>query len=181
MYEPREDSLLLLKHISENIKPTYRVLDMGTGSGILALEAAKYNKQVIASDVDNEIIKKLKEKFKGRGIKFVHSDLFSNIKGKFDLIVFNPPYLPSKEITHREIDGGKNGTQIIEKFLAQAHGRLKKEGRILLLCSSLNKNIENLFKRYKYSYKRIDQTPLFFEKLFVYEFKKEQNFAWLFQ
>ncbi|MEM4152578.1 MAG: methyltransferase [Candidatus Pacearchaeota archaeon] len=169
MYEPREDSFLLLKNIKKYIKPEYKVLDMGTGSGILAKEASKYTKKVIATDIDGEIIKKLKKE--NKKIKFINSNLFSNIKGKFDLILFNPPYLPSKKIKDREIDGGINGVEIIEKFLKQAKNYLKTNGRILLVCSSLNKNVEKLFKKYRYYFKKIDETNLFFEKLFIYELK----------
>lgn len=163
MYEPREDSLLLLKHIKEYTKREYKVLDMGTGSGILAKEALKFSKQITAVDIDKEIPQNLDN------ITFIRSDLFSNINGKFDLILFNPPYLPSRSIKYRDIDGGKNGTQIIEKFLKQAKRHLNTNGKILLLCSSLNKNIENLFKRYNYRFNKIDEQSFFMEKLFVYE------------
>ena len=166
MYEPREDSFLLLRHVKDYAKG--QVLDIGTGSGILAKEAAK-KANVTACDIDNEMIKELKKENINGNITFVHSNLFSNIKGKFDLIMFNPPYLPSQKIKHKDIDGGKDGTQIIAKFLKQAKKHLKKDGKILLLCSSLNKGIEKLFMQYQYKFKKIDQESLFFEKLFVYE------------
>lgn len=175
MYEPREDSFLLLEHIKSYIKSQHKVLDMGTGSGILAKEASKYAKKVIAIDIDDKTIEKLKKEMKNKKIKFIHSNLFSNLKSKnnskekFDLILFNPPYLPSKKIKDKEIDGGINGIKVIEKFLKQAKEHLEKEGKILLLCSSLNKNIEKLFNRYNYNFKKIDEKPLFFEKIYIYE------------
>lgn len=164
MYGPREDSFLLQKHIKDYARG--RILEIGTGSGILALEAAKYSKDVTACDINPEAIKKLR---KSKKIKFIVSDLFSDIEGKFDLIIFNPPYLPSVEIEDIEIDGGKNGTEIIGMFLKQAKDHLNKGGKILLLCSSLNKNIEKLFKKYNYKSKLIGQESFFFERLFVYE------------
>ena len=142
---------------------------MGTGSGILAIESAKKTSEVIAADIDNSIISALKKTAPPKNIIPIVSDLFSNIKDKFDLIIFNPPYLPSTNIKHIDLDGGKNGTQVITNFLKQAKAHLKKEGKILLLCSSLNKDIEKLFKKHDYRYKKIDQAPLFFEKLYVYE------------
>lgn len=168
MYNPREDSFLLLKHIKYYIRSKDKVLDMGTGPGILAREAAKFAKQVIAADIDDKIIKELSEKRDNQKITYLHSNLFSNIEGKFDLIIFNPPYLPSKQIKQIDLDGGKNGTEIIERFLKQAYEHLNKDGKILLLCSSFNKDIEKLFKQYNYSYKKIDEQHLFFEKLYVY-------------
>ena len=167
IYEPKEDSFLLLKHIKSNITPKGKVLDMGTGSGILAKEAMKFTSKVTAADIDDKIQKNFPK------INFIHSDLFSNIKDndRFNIILFNPPYLPSKGIRHIDLDGGRNGTEIMERFLKNAREHLEQNGKILLLCSSLNKNIEQLFKRYNYNFKKIDEDSLFFEKLFVYELK----------
>ena len=167
MYEPREDSFLLLKNIKPHIKPEDRVLDMGTGSGILAKEALRFSKQVTAVDISKEIPKNLNL---GK-VNLVHSDLFSNIKEKFNVILFNPPYLPSKGIRHLDLDGGRNGTEIINRFLKQAKEHLETKGKILLLCSSLNTDIEKIFTKYNYNFKKIDETSLFFEKLYVYELK----------
>ena len=165
MYNPKEDSFLLLKNIKNHLRSEDKVLDMGTGSGILAKEASRVSKQVTAADINKEIPKHL------GSINLIHSDLFSNIKEKFNVILFNPPYLPSKSIRHIDLDGGRNGTEIIEKFLAKAREHLDENGKILLLCSSLNKDVESLFKKYSYNFKKIDQTSLFFEKLYVYELK----------
>lgn len=166
MYEPREDSFLLLKHIKDYANGN--VLEIGTGSGILAQEAAKYS-NVIAADIDKKLIKKLQKENKNRGIKFIFSDLFSNVDGKFNLIIFNPPYFPSGKIKDKELDGGAKGTEIIARFLYHAKRYLKEKGKILLLCSSLNENIEELFMKYEYKFKKIDEQKMFFEKLFIYE------------
>lgn len=167
-YSPSEDSFLIQKHTKEFCTPESIVLDLGTGSGILAFEAASKARQVVACDINKEVIDKLKKINKTSNIKFIKSDLFSKITGKFDLIIFNPPYLPVKKIKYVDLDGGKNGTEIIERFLKDARKYLKKEGKILILTSSLNQNIEKLFKKYKYKYKLLDQEKFFFEKLFVW-------------
>ncbi len=167
MYEPREDSFLLLKHVKDYAKGK-KVLDMGTGSGILAKEASRYAGSVLAVDIDEKIINKLKKEKDNLKVTYFTSNLFSNISGKFDLILFNPPYLPSEGIKHIDLEGGKNGTEIIEKFLKQAKKFLNDNGKILILCSSLNKNIENLFQKYGYNYRKIDEEASFFEKLFVF-------------
>lgn len=169
MYKPREDSFLILKHIKKYIDKNSRVLDMGTGSAILAMEAAKKAKKVVAIDINKNLIAKHKKENKNKKIKFISSDLFSNIKGNFDLIIFNPPYLPSEKTTDIALDGGKNGTETIERFLEQAKGFLTEDGKILIICSSLNKDIEKLFIKYSYRYKLLDQENFFFEKIFLYE------------
>ncbi len=93
MYEPAEDSYLIEKHIKNY--PSDSCLEIGTGMGILALEASKCCKKILAVDIDKKAIQYCKKNIKKDNIKFKLSDLFSNVKEKFDLILFNPP-LPSK-------------------------------------------------------------------------------------
>ena len=171
MYAPREDSFLILKHIPICVKSNSKVLDIGTGSAILAREAVKYAGEVTACDINKELISKHKKKDANQKIQFLHSDLFSNIKGSSDIILFNPPYLPSKQIKDIEVDGGKNGTEVIKRFLKKAKYHLEPEGKILIICSNLSRDIEQLFTKYEYRFKKIDQENCFFEKILLYELK----------
>ena len=88
MYEPREDSFLIEKYVKKLVSGN--VLDVGTGGGILALAAKVKGCNVLAVDIDKESVEYCKKK----GINSFVSDLFENVSGKFDWIVFNPPYLP---------------------------------------------------------------------------------------
>jgi release factor glutamine methyltransferase len=175
IYTPREDSFLLLEEIKKlKIGSETIALDIGTGSGILAFELSKHSKKVYAVDINKEAIKKLDLKIKKKKRKnlfTICSNLFTKINKSlsFDLIVFNPPYIPVKKILFIDLDGGKNGTELIEKFLTQSKKHLKKDGKILLLSSSLNKNIERLFKKNKYLFKKIAENKIFFERLYVWE------------
>jgi len=175
MYEPCEDSKLIKKHIKDYAFGN--VLDMGTGSGILAIEAKKYADNVIAVDIDSDVIKKLKIQLKDHKIKFIQSDLFdcfkkdNNLIKKFDLIVFNPPYLPQdKGIEDRALYGGKKGHEIIEGFLGEVKNYLKKDAKILLLFSSITnkKKINELITNNHLKFKLIDKQRIFFETLYVY-------------
>jgi len=166
LYEPAEDSYLLLEQVKKYAKG--KVLDLGTGTGILAEAALERTKDVLAADINEEAVNFVKKK----GIKAVRSDLFSNIKGRFDLIIFNPPYLP-KEV--REPDdsalsttGGKKGSEIIERFLCEAKEHLEKDGKILMIFSSLTPNVDKLIKKYNYKHKKLSEKSFFFEKLYVY-------------
>jgi len=178
MYNPQEDSHLILKHINEVAKGN--VLEIGTGSGILALEAAKYAEEVIATDIQEEVIKKLIP-FQKYNLKFIKSDLFSSISKtqKFDLIICNPPYLPEHRgednVTKIEVSGGKQGFEFVEKLLTQAKNHLKPEGKILLLFSSLtNKDkVDEIIKQNNYEFNLIDEQSFLFEKLYVYLIKKK--------
>ncbi|MDD4878028.1 MAG: methyltransferase [Candidatus Nanoarchaeia archaeon] len=169
IYEPSDDSYLLEKHVNKYAKG--KVLEVGTGSGILAKAAFKKTKDVLAVDINPESVKHVKS----LGIKAICSDLFANVEGKFDLIIFNPPYLPFERKEDREtalqVAGGKKGHEIIKKFLKQAKKHLEKNGKILLLFSSLSGDIEGIMAKEEYKFRKIDEKPLFFEKLLVYELR----------
>jgi len=134
MYKPREDSYLLEKWVRRFAKG--RVLDMGTGSGILALAALEKGCDVLAVDINPKSVAHVKS----LGVDAVVSDLFSNVEGKFDVIVFNPPYLPAIGCEDADVKlvvcGGDVGNEIINRFLLSAKKYLAKGGRILLLFSS---------------------------------------------
>jgi len=186
VYEPAEDSFLLEKEIKKYISSLKNkqisVLDMGSGSGIQARACINLGidkNKVLAADIDDKSIAHLK-KLK---LNCINSDLFSKIEknkkknNKFDLIIFNAPYLPEDK-QEKEYDksldttAGKQGYEIIVKFLQEARIHLNKEGRIFLLFSSLSKPkvILTKAKELGYSYKKLAEQKLFFEKLFVYEF-----------
>jgi len=179
VYLPQEDSHLLGKEVKRYIsriknkkqKEKLKILDMGSGSGIQAqtcLKSGIKRENILAVDVDKEAVKFLKSK----NIKAIHSDLFSKVRSKFDLIVFNPPYLPEhKYDKEKDTTGGKKGYETILRFLKQARSHLNKKGIILLLFSSLsdpNFILEFALKR-GYKANKLSEESLFFEKLFVYE------------
>src|SRR3989344_2557860 len=135
IYEPAEDSFLLEKYVK--IYSRGNVLDMGCGSGIQSL-ASKGN--VLSVDINEEAVEFCKQ----RGLNAIQSDLFSNINGKFDLIIFNPPYLPKDNDEDPEsaliTTGGKTGMEILERFFYEVREYLKK---IVLILSYLK--LKNTF------------------------------------
>jgi release factor glutamine methyltransferase len=169
IYQPLEDSFLLAEQVKKYAK-NKKVLDIGTGSGIQAEIALKAGaREVIASDINQEAVNYVKKK----GIKAIKSDLFSNINQKFDLIIFNPPYLPEDPLEPEDskliTTGGRKGNEILERFLKQAKHYLTKEGKILIVVSSLTPNVESLIKKYNYKFKKLSEQNLpFFEKIIVY-------------
>jgi len=145
---------------------------MGSGSGIIAKECLKYSNEVTAVDIEKEVIDHLG---KIKDLKVIQSDLFFNVTGQFDIIFFNPPYLPKENPNDISLDGGKHGYEIILRFLNQARNHLNKHGKIILLFSShSNKEvILREIKRLEYKFKQIGKENLFFESLYVYEIKNE--------
>lgn len=175
MYEPAEDSYLLvdaIRLVCRSFKPKGS-LDMGTGSGIIALELAKISKQVVAADIDAECVSSL-EGVVPENVVILKSDLFEAFKEhKFDLITFNPPYLPVGEDDSPDIalDGGPTGIELTVRFLEQAVGHLNKGGRILFIASSLADiaGLENHAKKIFKKMRIVMEKKLPFETLFVYE------------
>jgi len=131
-----------LKKTDDNMK----VLDLMTGSGVIAITLAKETKaSIFASDVSNqalEIARKNAKKHKVK-IKFINSDVFKGFKReKFDMIVSNPPYIPSKEIGNLDeevrydpliaLDGGEDGLYFYREIANNAHLFLKPKGILVL-------------------------------------------------
>jgi release factor glutamine methyltransferase len=175
-YEPREDSFLILEALAELSLHGLRVLDMGTGSGILAAYCAKRGADVTASDIDVEAIRALQltsDRMR-LPIKLVTCDLFSKIRERFDVVVFNPPYLPSSTTTDRTIDGGKHGIEVTSRFLDELAEHLVENGRGMLVVSSRNAPERLVMRHPDLSIKIVRERPLFFERLYVLEAKARE-------
>jgi len=178
LYEPLEDSFLLKKHIKKYVKGT--VLDIGTGTGIQALEAAKSKRvvKVFATDINPKAIDYCREHVTNKKIIFLTSDLFNAFRFdkrykdiKFDTIIFNPPYLPTdKKAKDIALDGGKNGYELICRFLNNAKPFLKPKTNILIIFSSLTgkEKIDHYLTKKHFTFKELEKKHIFFEDLFVY-------------
>lgn len=173
IYEPQEDSYFLSKILEEHIPKldknlkNLKVLEIGCGSGIQLDSLIKIGilkKNVFAVDINSKAVNYCK--LKGFNCKI--SNLFENVKEKFDIIIFNPPYLPldknEPEESRLATTGGIKGSEIINKFLKQAKNYLNKEGIIFILTSNLTKKVD--FKPFKKTL--LGQKALFYEKLFVW-------------
>jgi len=181
IYEPSDDSFMLAKILPRYVRG--KVLDIGTGSGILAETTAKVQKvkEVLATDINPHALKyveslDLKTRPYRKKIKTRKSDLFSKIEDKFDVIIFNPPYLPEdkrlpKDYLDKAETGGKHGWEIIARFFDKVENHLEKKGTILLLFSSLtNKNkVDELIKNKLFEFKEIKQKQIFHETLYIYK------------
>lgn len=174
IYEPAEDSHLLAnvlkKYLQVLIEKNHdlKVLEIGVGSGIqiktiLNLGVKKEN--ISGVDINPEAVKKCKE----LEVNCFKSNLFENVNEKFDVIIFNPPYLPEDEIEPKDSQivttGGKNGSELINKFLIDAKKYLEERGKIFLLTSSLTKDVD--FEDYEINL--IAKKKIFFEELYVWE------------
>lgn len=178
IYEPREDSMLILNEVRKYAHGN--VLDMGTGSGILAVNAAHKADMVVGVDLNKKALEYAKEEARKRqlpNIQFIESDLFSYFEKhpwKFDLMIFNPPYLPEDirepEESRLATTGGKKGWELLDRFFSQASRYLMPYGRILVLFSSLTgqDKIHEIIENYGFNFQKLSEEGLFAETLFVY-------------
>jgi release factor glutamine methyltransferase len=127
---------MLAQTVLKEVKETDRVLDMGTGSGIQAILAASKSTNVIAVDVNPFAVKyaKLNVKLNGLSsrVKVVKSDLFKNVKGKFDLIIFDPPFRWTKPRDAWEISSADEDYRTMRTFFAGVKKYLNEGGRIVM-------------------------------------------------
>ena len=146
VYEPAEDSFLFAENLT--LHGGENVLDMGTGCGILGIVAARKASKVVAVDINPYAVRCAKENAKLNDVAdkmfFIQGDLFAPIKTeeKFDLILFNAPYLPSepsegKTWVEQAWTGGADGRTVIDRFLYGFSQHLKKDGHVLLMQSTL--------------------------------------------
>lgn len=147
VYYPREDSELLAKIIEKADIKSKAALEIGCGCGFLAVLMVKAGANVTAADIDKKAVETTKANAKQNSVHvncFV-SDLFSNIKGRFDAIVFNPPYLPvEKGENDPAYSGGKTGRETIERFIESSVNYLAPGGMVMLVISSLTGEQETI-------------------------------------
>jgi release factor glutamine methyltransferase len=170
VYQPEADTYLLLAAARNEVKPGDQVLEIGTGSGLISRELAVIS-DVIATDINPHAVLCAR----CSGVNVVQSDLFAGIRSTFDLILFNPPYLPTRpeeridDWLEYALDGGETGRVVIERFAAEVGPVLAPQGRILLLISSLTGLLEvrDLFSERRYSSEIVLQQVVEDEMLYV--------------
>jgi len=177
IYPPSEDSELLMREMKVN--PGESVLDMGTGSGILAVTAALHGGIVTAVDMSQTALDCATQNAKRNDVEIltIRSNLFENVKGTFDVILFNPPYLPAEEWSSiskgdNQWDGRGDGTETIRSFISQLGDHLGD--RCYLLFSSLSgQGVDSIREAIsgRFSYLEVARSELFFETLYVTELR----------
>ena len=186
VYDPAEDSFLLLEAI--NIRKDDSVLEIGTGCGLIALECARLSANVICTDLNPfavELVKKnylmnqniLKGNFEVR-----IGDLFSPILSSeiFDVIIFNPPYLPTKKEElvggwfDKATNGGKDGLLYTKRFIEELSIYLKDNGSAYFVFSNLSDRdkLEKILLKSKLTFEVLKSQNFNDETIDIYLIKK---------
>jgi len=183
VYPPAEDSYLFVSIIEKMNLKGKKILDMGCGCGILGITTAFGGGEVLSCDINKKAVENtiLNAKRKKIQLRSFTSDLFSNINinEKFDFIFFNAPYLPQKpkDDLEKAWAGGKKGREVIDRFLEEAPEYLEKNGKILLLQSSIS-NLNKTKKKYEkmgFNCDKIAERAFFFERIAILEILKKQG------
>jgi release factor glutamine methyltransferase len=142
VYPPAEDTFLLLESAGPGAR---RVLEIGTGSGIIAIYCARKGAAVTATDINPQAVRLARRNaaLNGVDVEVVRADIFEGIEGAFDTIIFNPPYLPTapEDMTgdrwlDASVSGGPDGLDVVRRFLSGLGERLAPGGRAYVLTSS---------------------------------------------
>jgi release factor glutamine methyltransferase len=167
IYPGEEDSVFFSEYL-KTLKCN-KMLDMGCGTGILANSIGSA-KEIYCVDLNPDAIEFCKKTLgENKKMKFIISNLFEKLENeKFDLIVFNTPYLDDEEPKDISWTYMQKGEDIIKKFILQAINYLEKDGKILILISNRGyEEYEEFCKKEKIKWEKIKEKQLFFEKLYI--------------
>ena len=152
VYVPAEDSYLLADNLE--IESGQSVLEIGTGSGIVAMYASRLTDKITVTDINFDACQIAEKNFKDNcieNIEILFGNLFEPVKNrKFDVILFNTPYLPTEDdeviddTINYAFDGGLNGRKVIDVFLNEVGNHLNDGGIVQMIQSSLSGNQETL-------------------------------------
>ncbi len=142
---PRQDTEVLVENVLADVQPGMEVLDMCTGSGCIVISLVKLGKGLSGKGVDisKEALEVAKDNARGQGVEvqFVHSDLFANVQGQYDVIVSNPPYIRTEVILSLQeevrlhdpmqaLDGKEDGLYFYRRIIEESPKYLKENGRL---------------------------------------------------
>ncbi len=178
VYEPAEDSFLLADAALKEAGPGMRILEVGTGAGFVSavLLANLKDIRLVATEINPHAACCAK----ANGVEVIRTDLFRGVRPRspetrFDLILFNPPYLPTSGEEkvpgwlNYAFDGGTSGRETLDRFLDEARDYLKPGGKILVLISSIT-GLDAVKKKMKglgFEIDVIERKKVSFEELIV--------------
>ena len=171
VYPPSDDSFLLISSL--NIRAGERILEIGCGSGIVSMHCALHGGIVTCGDISKKAVALTRRNIALNSLNatVVETDVYSNIEGRFDTIMFNLPYLPVKEEGDLALawSGGEDGLGPLLELISGAQDHLLPGGRLIVVVSSLMDQSALHSVLNGLTVRTLSELPLFFEKLRVLE------------
>jgi release factor glutamine methyltransferase len=177
IYEPAEDTQLLIAAVTDRALAGRRVLEVGPGSGVVSQTMMRYGAEVLAVDINPHACLATR----ALGVPVLRGDLASAVRGPFDLVVFNAPYLPSSDEERVEgwIDhafhGGEGGIETSVRLVRDLPRVLARGGTALLVVSS-RADLDALARAVTAAglrHEKLRSARFFFEEVAVWSISRE--------
>lgn len=180
VYEPCDDTFLLARVVAAEVRPGDRFLEVGCGTGLVSLAAARAGADVTCADVNPRAVDLAQHNARENRLRLeaVHADLLEGLAGPFDAVAFNPPYLPTADDEHVEgpldlaFDGGPDGNRVVLRFADQL-ARLRPPPRVVwVVHSSLSdpRPLEDRMRGLGYAVEEAANERFTYERLRVVRF-----------
>lgn len=159
---PRQDTEVLVESVLSILKSGGKVLDLCTGSGCIAISLKRFREEIemTAVDISGEALQIAKKNAKKleAPVRFLQSNLFEKVEGRYDVIVSNPPYIPTKVIEELKeevrvhdpilaLDGMEDGLYFYREIIRQAGEFLNHKGKLYFeIGHDQGKDVEKLMR-----------------------------------
>lgn len=182
VYRPGDDTLLLAKAVHAEVRRGDRFLEVGCGTGYVSLVAARAGAEVACTDANPHAVALARHNARQNGLRLeaAEGDLLAGLAGPFDVVAFNPPYLPTAPDDYvpgplnLAFDGGPDGNAVVLRFAEQV-GRLRPLPRcVLVVHSSLSDPapLQRALGRFGYAADAALEEAHAFERLTVQRFRR---------
>lgn len=146
VYEPSDDTFLLAEVVSETVEKGQPFLEVGCGTGLVSMAAARAGARVVATDRNPHAVRLTRDNGRENGLALdvVLTDLLAGLCGTFAVVAFNPPYLPTAPDEHVEgpldwaFDGGPDGNVVALQFANQVAALAERPSTVLVIHSNLS-------------------------------------------
>lgn len=185
VYHPSDDTFLLLESLRPYLQEGISFLEIGVGTGLIAVFAAKMGVKVTGTDINPKAVACTRRNatLNHVSLRLKKSDLFNKVRGVYDVVVFNPPYLPAVEddtflSSHmkKSLVGGSRGHELSVRFVRQVGAYLKEGGCAFLIASSKSEKpaLVRKAKEEGFQIQEEGKKCFFFERIYALRLKKEK-------
>lgn len=175
VYRPADDSYLLISIIEPNKGES--VLEIGSGTGVISIHCALAGGVVTSCDINDDAAVLTRLNAENNGVELQNvlvSDMFEALEGLWDVIIFNPPYLPDLEYGRSDVrwDGGTRGDETVLRFLEEGWKYMHDDSRLYFCCSDMSplSAIQQVICQY-YKETRKKERGYDFETLYGFELR----------